>query len=255
MNFTKEQALEGIKAKFIGKSGKSAQKMSDRTISDFIESLFVANVVTDETELDDFVETWFPAINSQNANLIKDNSDFVKNYKPEPPAPAPAPEPKPKDEGKGKGDPVPEIDLGDLMPELKKQLTEMLTPFVESVEGIKKERAAEARNKELKAKIGEMKLGKKEWEVDFNTALELATLKLGDDASTDDVFNSAKERFEEILSAKGQTYKPADGSGGNGGGDTPVKGFIGKFKEEEKAEAQKSKDLAGFLGLDNTKRE
>lgn len=256
MKFTKEKALEAIKAKFIGKSGKTAQKISDRTISDFIDPLYAANV-TEETELDDFIETWFSAIDSMNTNLIKEHSDFVKNYKLEPPKPSPKPKDEDGDTGK-KGDPEPaptEIDLGDLMPEFKKQLTEMLNPLLESVEGLKKERAAEARSKELSTKIEELKLGKKEWEVDFNTALQLATLKLGDDASADDVFKSAKEQFEEILSAKGQSYKPADGSGGKGGDASPVKEFVDKFKGEEKAEAERAKDLSNFLGLGEAKRE
>jgi DNA replicative helicase MCM subunit Mcm2 (Cdc46/Mcm family) len=85
MKFTKEQALESIKAKFVGKSGKTSQKISDITISDTIESLLsIEGVVTDETELDDFVTKAFRHVDTLNRNVIKEQSDFVKNYNPEP---------------------------------------------------------------------------------------------------------------------------------------------------------------------------
>lgn len=88
MKFTKEQVLENIKAKLA-----NSQKLTDRTILETVEPLL--SFASEETELTDFVDRVYPAVDSANRNLIKEQSDFVKNYKPETPAPAQSTTPAP----------------------------------------------------------------------------------------------------------------------------------------------------------------
>lgn len=246
MKFTKEQALESIKAKFIGKSGNTSQKVSDKTISDTIESLLdIEGVVTDETELDDFVGKAFKIISSTNNNIIKEQSDFVKNYKPEPPA-TPPQEPRVKDES-----PKPEEGkfnqeaLSSLFQEI---LDARLNPVMQELNGVKKERERQIRNEQLSKLTESLKLTK-DWKADFELATEVATLKLGEDASADAIFTEAKSRFNKTLAAKGQTYAPVDGSGGEGEGKSPLKGYVDEIQKERKASAEKSKGLSDFLGI------
>lgn len=248
MKFTKEQALESIKAKFVGKSGKTSQKVSDMTISDTIESLLdIEGVVTDETELGDFVEKVMPSIKALNNNIIKEQSDFVKNYKPEPPA---TPKP-PTSDPAAPQEQIPGQEKTD-NESLRKIFQEIfdarLSPVIEELNGIKKEREKQAREKQLSALTESLKLTK-DWKADFDLAMEVATLKLGENASADEIFAEAKSRFNKTLSAKGQTYAPADGSGGEGEGSSPLKGYIDKVQAEKAANAQKSEGLKSFLGL------
>jgi len=114
--------------------------------------------------------------------------------------------------------------------------------------GIKKDRERQVREKQLSELTESLKLTK-DWRADFDLAMEVATLKLGENASADEIFAEAKSRFNKTLSAKGQTYAPADGSGGEGEGTSPLKGYIDKVQMERKAAAEKSKGLSDFLGI------
>jgi hypothetical protein len=85
---TKEQVLENIKAKMV-----KNQKISDRTILESVESLL--KFATEETTLEDFVSTIYPALDSVNRNHIADVANDIKAYKEANPIPAPTP-PNPK---------------------------------------------------------------------------------------------------------------------------------------------------------------
>ena len=86
MEITKEKVLENIKAKM----GK-AQKISDRTILESVESLL--SFATEETTLEQFVEKIYPALDSTNRNHIADVANEIKNFKLANPTPAPTPTP------------------------------------------------------------------------------------------------------------------------------------------------------------------
>ena len=86
---TKEQVLENIKAKMV-----KNQKISDRTILESVESLL--KFATEETTLEDFVSTIYPALDSVNRNHIADVANDIKAYKEANPIPAPTPAPSPK---------------------------------------------------------------------------------------------------------------------------------------------------------------
>lgn len=87
MKFTKKEAYELLVAD-LTKTGKTLA-LSERTINEQLDSL-ITLVVTDETELVDFLSKVKPMVKSMNANLEKTNADFVKKYQEENPVVKPA---------------------------------------------------------------------------------------------------------------------------------------------------------------------
>jgi hypothetical protein len=79
--------------------------------------------------------------------------------------------------------------------------------------------------------------------------MELATLKLGESASAEDVLRKQRQSSTKTLSAKGQTYVPGEGSGGEGEGTSPLKGYVDKVLKEKEEVVAKSKGLSEFLGV------
>jgi hypothetical protein len=238
MKFTKEEAVSKIKAKFVGKTGNTAQMISDRSIAEQVDTLLNVGVVNDELELSDFVDKMaFPLCEVANNNLKKDNAEFVKNYKPEPPKPVEPPQPPqptPPEDGQAK---------------FMEMMKNFMAPVISEIQSIKQEKSLSARNTAIDQKVAALKLSK-EWAVDFGNAREIAVLKLGENATADDIYNEAYRRFGETLSAKGQTYKPADSSGSSDGKDkTQTLGYLEKFKEEQKAVTEQSEKLQDYLGL------
>ena len=238
MKFTKEEAVSKIKAKFVGKTGNTAQMISDRSIAEQVDTLLNVGVVNDELELSDFVDKMaFPLCEVANNNLKKDNAEFVKNYKPEPPKPVEPPQPPqptPPEDGQAK---------------FMEMMKNFMAPVISKIQSMEQEKSLSARNTAIDQKVAALKLSK-EWAVDFGNAREIAVLKLGENATADDVYNEAYKRFGETLSAKGQTYKPADGSGSQDGKDkTQTLGYLEKFKEEQKSVTEQSEKLQDYLGL------
>ena len=238
MKFTKEEAVSKIKAKFVGKTGNTAQMISDRSITEQVDTLLNVGVVNDELELSDFVDKMaFPLCEVANNNLKKDNAEFVKNYKPEPPKPVETPQPPqptPPEDGQAK---------------FMEMMKNFMAPVISKIQSMEQEKSLSARNTAIDQKVAALKLSK-EWAVDFGNAREIAVLKLGENATADDVYNEAYKRFGETLSAKGQTYKPADGSGSQDGKDkTQTLGYLEKFKEEQKSVTEQSEKLQDYLGL------
>lgn len=241
MKFTKEEALESIKSKFVGKSGKTSSKLSDMTISDTIESLLKLGVANEETELSDFVDKSFDHFKTMNENLIKLNSDFAKGYKPEPS--------KQETPTSATTQFAPMAQPEDGLEKFKSMMKEFLDPVINDLKSMKQEKSIAERNLVIDQMVSGLKLSK-EWAVDFGNAREIAVLKLGENASAEDIYNEAYKRFGETLSAKGQTYKPADGSGSQDGKEkTQTASYLEKFKEEQKQVAEKSEQLSKYLGL------
>ena len=238
MKFTKEEAVSKIKAKFVGKNGNTSQMISDRSITEQVDTLLNVGVVNDELELSDFVDKMaFPLCEVANNNLKKDNAEFVKNYKPEPPKPVEPPQPPqptPPEDGQAK---------------FMEMMKNFMAPVISKIQSMEQEKSLSARNTAIDQKVAALKLSK-EWAVDFGNSREIAVLKLGENATADDVYNEAYKRFGETLSAKGQTYKPADGSGSQDGKDkTQTLGYLEKFKEEQKSVTEQSEKLQDYLGL------
>lgn len=79
MKFTKEQALEELKAQ-LTKGGKTLH-LSERTISESLDTLIPLSA-NDDTELADFANAMFPVFETTNKNMEKEKADFIKSYKP-----------------------------------------------------------------------------------------------------------------------------------------------------------------------------
>lgn len=77
MKFTKEQVFEKIKAGLEKTTLK--QKMSDRSINEQIDKLFIFS--NEEQEIDDFVEKIFPIFDTSNKNINNDTSVYIEEWK------------------------------------------------------------------------------------------------------------------------------------------------------------------------------
>lgn len=122
MKFTKEQAIEKLKAHLTNDS-KKPLRMSERTLEEHAETL-MSLVADDEMELDDFIAKVKGSFESVNNNVGNDVSTAIKDYEKNHPAPAPAP----KDKDKTDPDVSPEMKaLMDRLKALEDQETERKT--------------------------------------------------------------------------------------------------------------------------------
>ena len=202
--FTIEQVLENIKAAFKNAEGKTSLQISDRTITETLDSFL--SLVGDEMELSEFVEKYGkPAIDSANRNLIKMNTDFIKDYKPTTPPSTP---------------PTGGFDMDkffEKFAETQRQQQEAfnaaLKPLQDKIGVLEQEKSHKARMDAIATKKAELKLNKS-WGVDFDNSVEFITLKLGDDATADQIYDEAFKHFNQTLSNRGETYKPMEGGAG-----------------------------------------
>ena len=93
MKFTKEQAIEKLKAELTN-NGKKPLRVSERTLSSHAENL-LSLVADEEMELDDFVAKVKPMVESVNSNMEHDLADSIREYEKNHPATPPTPAPKP----------------------------------------------------------------------------------------------------------------------------------------------------------------
>lgn len=196
--FTIEELLENIKASFTNAEGKSSLQISDRTIKETLEPFL--SLVGDEVEMSDFIEKYAKnSIDSANRNLIKMNADFAKNYKP-----TTSPETKPT-----------EFDLEGFFTRFaetqKTSIESALAPLRDKISSLESDKRELIKNESIASKKSELKLSKS-WSVDFDNSVEIAKLRLGKDASADDIYNEAYKHFNQTLSSRGETYKPTDGN-------------------------------------------
>lgn len=117
MKFTQTDAAKKISS-ILTRGGKDPQ-LSDRTIAENIDSLMKA-LVNDETELDDFIKIAEPMFKTWQANLKKDNSDFIQRWNEEHPTENPSEKP----ENKGAADTTETKSLLDRISALENELKE-----------------------------------------------------------------------------------------------------------------------------------
>lgn len=201
--FTIQQVLEGIKQKFTNAEGKSSLQLSDRTITETLEPFF--GLVGEELEVDEFIDKYgYKAIDSSNRNLIKMNSDFVKNYKPT------------KHVDHDDHDHDDNDDLNPItMDKIKVAISEAIKPFQEKIEIYESEKNTKNRRDEIVSLRDQNFKLSKAWCVDFDNSIEFAEMLLGKDASAKDVYDKAVEKFNKTLSERNETYKPVEGGGGD----------------------------------------
>ena len=98
MKFTKEQAVEALRAELTNK-GRKTQHMSDRTLANLTEIL-IKKFANEETGLPDFVTDMLEIFNEVEGDARKKNSDFAKYKEAHPESEPPKDDPKDKDGNK-----------------------------------------------------------------------------------------------------------------------------------------------------------
>jgi hypothetical protein len=150
MKFTQTDAAKKIRAS-LTKGGKTCY-LSDRTISEQLDTLMKL-LVTDETELDTFLEQVEPMFKTSNGNAQKDQADFVNQWNTDHPATTP----KNGDDTPIKPEPKGSESAEFL--ELKKEIQALK----EAQEASNKAKALTEKKNELIAKLTEKGVKDKEW--------------------------------------------------------------------------------------------
>lgn len=222
--FTEEEALESLNGKFKTSEGKTSLQLSERSVKETLTTLIP--LAGDEMELAAFIDNIaFGAVDTMNRNFIHDSAEFAKNYKPNTTTPQ-APEP-----------------TGGMTEEAVKAavataVAEAIKPFQSQVDQMNQTKILETRKSEVEAKKAELKLSKA-WGIDFDNAVVIAEYQLGNTATSQQVFDKAKELFNETLSKRGETYKPQEGSGDPGKPDFSAAAARRKAEKERREKALK----------------
>lgn len=220
--FTEEEALEALNGKFKTPEGKTSLQLSERSVKETLTTLIP--LAGDEMELAAFIDNIaFGAVDTMNRNFIHDSAEFAKNYKPTPP---PVPEP-----------------TGGMTEEAVKAavataVAEAIKPFQSQVDQMNQTKILETRKSEVEAKKSELKLSKA-WGIDFDNAVVIAEYQLGNTATSQQIFDKAKELFNDTLSKRGETYKPKEGSGDSGKPDFSAAAARRKAEKERREKALK----------------
>lgn len=143
MKFTKEEALEQLKAE-LTKGGKTLH-LSDRTINENVDDLLPL-LANDETELSDFMSKALPFVKRTNANFEKEKADFIKTYKPV-----------------EKDKPVEQPNMPPVGDETISELKAKLEKLESMYETEKRNKAIGALKRSLKSKLKEKGVSDEEW--------------------------------------------------------------------------------------------
>lgn len=143
MKFTKEEALEQLKAE-LTKGGKTLH-LSDRTINENVDDLLPL-LANDETELSDFMKKALPFVKRTNANFEKEKADFIKTY-------------KPVEETKKTDEKTPPVVGDETIAELKSKLEKLESMY----ETEKRNKTIGALKRSLKSKLKEKGVSDEEW--------------------------------------------------------------------------------------------
>lgn len=194
MKFTQNEAVKKISS-ILTRGGKD-QQLSDRTIAENIDSLMKA-MVTDETELDDFIKTVEPLFKTWQANAKKDSSDFINKWKEEHPEPDPQPTP-PVDKGRD--------DVEN--PELKALLDRIAILEADKAKATEQEAIA-AKRKDVQAKLKEKGVTDDEWINNFISEVNITT-----DLDVDTKVEAWTKLYNKSVAATGKSIPPGNPSGG-----------------------------------------
>lgn len=192
MKFTKQEAFEKLKGE-LTKGGKTL-RLTERSINTTLDTLMPL-LANDETELDVFFKAALPIVSTQNANVEKDNADFVKMYKEKNPLnPNPDPDLNPDpDKDKNKKDPIQER-----LERLEAQLAEKE----------RKEKIGSLRST-LLSKLGEKGVDK-EWANEFISEINI-TEDFDVDKKTESylkIYNKSKAEIPSIITPKTPKGEP-----------------------------------------------
>jgi hypothetical protein len=205
MKFTKDQLSEELKAK-LSNNGKKNLALSKQSIDNKVERIYARlqkQSDADDLELADVVEEWISDFESDDGNIRRDNSNFIKEWKENHPA---KDDKGDKDDGKdNKGD---ESKLDKLLKELQ---------------DLKSEREEEKRAKTISEKRNQLKSALKGKEVKnedwINDQLELIHI----DSETD--VDALTERLVKSYNKFNANTPPYITPGGTGGGKEKTDDF------------------------------
>lgn len=205
MKFTKDQFSEELKAK-LSNNGKKNLALSKQSIDNKVERIYARlqkQSDADDLELADVVEEWISDFESDDGNIRRDNSNFIKEWKENHPA---KDDKGDKDDGKdNKGD---ESKLDKLLKELQ---------------DLKSEREEEKRAKTISEKRNQLKSALKGKEVKnedwINDQLELIHI----DSETD--VDALTERLVKSYNKFNANTPPDITPGGTGGGNGKTDDF------------------------------
>lgn len=209
MKFTKEQAIEKIKANYEAKGEKSNL---DRTIKEQVEHLLEVLGEESEVELDDFLAKATPFVETAAGLYRKVAADAVNAYKEKHPEPSPKPEPKQDD------------DDDDEKSELEKRLEALEAELNAS----KKAKKVEEVKTSLLAKMKELGIDD-EWSNNF-----VSEISISEDLNVDEKANS----FLKLYNKSKSSHAPATpkAAGGGGGENKGALDDVAEFVKNRNAE-------------------
>lgn len=200
-----------VKEKILAKLG-STRKLSDRSVDEMIANAMA--FAGEETELADFLKNAEPMFVTANGNLIKEQSDFVKDWELKNPKPTPTPMPTP-----------PVTPTGGLTAEeVAAIVAKSLEPFASKLGEIDTQRTTESIFSQAQnAFLADNKLDLSNDRVKLIKDRVFSTVKskVGKDSKVEEVSAAMKAEFDDLVKLTGinTPYVPAEPSGGVGGTD------------------------------------
>jgi len=215
--FTKDEALKEIKAKL-----GTTHKLSDRTISESIEALF--ELATEETELTAFTNSVAKSLTSANGNIIKRESDFVREWNEAHPQPDKTQQQQPQDA------------KPDILAEMKKMMVEMIEPLSQELTGIKTKSKTETLIQTAEGLFTAKKPDPK-WKGIQDKAKAIVNTRITAETTADVLVEEYDKEYNELLSAFGAegAYVPADDKGGGVGFREGTAEFYAEQKKQLEA--------------------
>lgn len=213
MKFTKEQAVEKLNQELTN-NGKKTLRMSARTLEAQAENL-MALVGDEEMELDAFVEKVKPMLDSMNANIEHDNSEFIKEYKKNHPGQEPPKTDPPKTD--------PPAD------DPNKELRELIASMQKKLDERDEREAVEAKRAEIRKYLKDNNVDDEKW---INSVLSIATV--GKDDSAEDHGKTFLDLYNQSR-AGGAPVPPKSPTSGGTSSEDAFKEVRELLKAEEDA--------------------
>lgn len=213
MKFTREQAFQDLKAAL-----GNTQKISDRSINETLDTL-MPSLATEDTELVDFLKIVKPIVVTTNGNMIKDTSDFVKDYEAKHPVII---------------QPVtPIVPPADDMPAWAKALLDDQKTLKEQLAAKDKSAARQAKLNEATNLIRSKANGTVNDEV-LGISLALIGSEITDEMTVDEIVTKGSAMYDTKYSKLygEDTGVPGTGNGGNGSGKAGLDAFKAKKQAE-----------------------
>lgn len=211
MKFTKEQAIEKLKA-ILTNGGKKTLRMSEKSIERQLETLMPL-IADDETELDVFIEKVKASFEVMNSNVEKDNSDFVNQWKKD----------HPENGGSGGDGGKKEKDV----PPETQALLDRIQALEDRNSAIEREKTISQKRRDLKKKLKDKGVSNDEW-----CDMVMSEISIADDTDVD----AKAESLLKLYNKQKAEVRFNVGPLGSGGGETGKKGLFDDIKKDKARE-------------------